>query len=160
MQQSESNVSAFLLSRCLKVGHAIKSQSFITTLIKAYLFWNVVAIFLDSLYSTFEQKHAYSLLAQDVFQWLIFGVKVSSQAFFKYQRDDPQILWTRQHCLSKVCDNLCVAPSFVTKNQTYRFFVGQTRRRQAYILPSVSAVTGIIANMVPVNSGFQSGFLT
>lgn len=48
MQQSEGNVSVFLLSQ---VGHAIISQNFITTLLKAELFCTsiVVAIFIDSL---------------------------------------------------------------------------------------------------------------
>ena len=34
MQRSEGNVSVFLLSRPLQVGHAIISQNFITTLLK------------------------------------------------------------------------------------------------------------------------------
>jgi len=37
MQQSEGNVSDFLLSRCLQVRNAIISQNFITALLKAYL---------------------------------------------------------------------------------------------------------------------------
>jgi hypothetical protein len=79
--------------------------------------------------------------------------------------DDHQLMRTRQHCLSKVCDILCdsihvLRLALSWKNNIQAFFVGQTRRRQAFMLPSVSAVTGIIANIVPVNPGFQLGFLT
>jgi len=89
MQQSGGNVPVFLLSCCLQVGHAIISQNFITTLLKAHIYRNVRSCYLSrqSLFHLWK-KHVYSPFAQEM---PIFSASATVYSAVEYLA-----LWTKR----------------------------------------------------------------